>query len=113
MSERPIERLNYFNGQRLEAEDLRLEQEYHINIQRWLMKTLFSPGVARGFEIHVLDGGTRIRLDPGLALDDLGRAIILVAPVELTPHARLLCIRYAERKERQQEGSCAVNGIGD
>jgi hypothetical protein len=109
MSQKPIERLNYFNGQRLEADDLRLEQDYHIQVQRWLMKTLFRPGVAKGFDVHILPGGKKIRLDPGLALDDLGRAIILVAPVELTPQARLLCMRYAERKERQQEGNCAVN----
>jgi len=113
MSERQIERLNYFNGQRLEAEDLRLEQEYHIQIQRWLMKTLFRPGVAKGFDVHILAGGKKILLDPGLALDDLGRAIILVAPTELTPQARLLCIRYAERKERQQDGNCVVRMNGD
>jgi hypothetical protein len=112
MSDKPIERLNYFNGQRLEADDLRLEQDYHIQIQRWLMKTLFWPGVASGFNVHVLPGGQKIRLDPGLALDDLGRAIILVAPVELTPQARLLCLRYAERKERQQVGSCTVTANG-
>jgi hypothetical protein len=109
MSEKPIERLNYFNGQRLEADDLRTEQEYHIGVQRWLMKTLFSPGVARGFDVKVIAGGQKILLEPGLALDDLGRAIILVAPVELTPQARFLCIRYAEHKERQQpEANCAA-----
>jgi hypothetical protein len=113
MSENAIERLNYFNGQRLEAGDLRLEQEYHIQVQRWLMKTLFSPGVARGLGVKVLDGGKKVRLEPGLALDDLGRAIILVAPVELTPQARLLCIRYAERKERPQPAAgCAANVEG-
>jgi len=110
MSEKLIERLNYFNGQRLEADDLRVEQEYHIQVQRWLMKTLFSPGVARGFDVKILEGGKKIRLEPGLALDDLGRAIILVAPVELTPQARLLCIRYAEHKDRSQpEATCAAN----
>jgi hypothetical protein len=112
MSEKQIERLNYFNGQRLEADDLRLEQDYHIQIQRWLMKTLFRPGVAKGFDVHILAGGKKILLDPGLALDDLGRAIILVAPTELTPQARFLCIRYAERKERQQDGNCVVRVNG-
>ena len=114
MSDKPIERLNYFNGQRLEADDLRLEQEYHMRIQRWLMKSLFTPGVADGFDVSKSSRREEGRLMPGLALDDLGRAIILVKPVELPPQGRYLCIRYAERKERVHEGECKVkvNGRG-
>ena len=121
MSEDPIERLNYFNGQRLEAEDLRLEQRYHLRIQRWLSKSLFSPGVADGFEVYAADletpAGTSVKggkviVAPGLALDDLGQAIILVNPVELLPQARFLCVRYRERRERVQDGSCVVNTGG-
>ncbi len=40
MNEKPIERLQYYNGQRLEADDLKLEQEYHIRVRRWLNKSL-------------------------------------------------------------------------
>lgn len=98
-SERPIARLNYFNGQRLEADDLRLEQEYHLRIQRWLSRSLFSAGVADGYDVHPVDGGKRVLVTPGLALDDLGRAIILVQPVELVPQARYLCVRYTERRD--------------
>ena len=36
MSEKPLDRLNYYNGQRLEAKDLRLEQEYMIRTRRWI-----------------------------------------------------------------------------
>ena len=115
MSEQPIERLNYFNGQRLEAGDLRLEQDFHIRVQRWLSKSLFSAGVADGLDVSavadpVTRKKTKVRVSEGLALDDLGRAIILVGPVELIPQARFLCVRYAEHKERIQEGECAVRG---
>jgi hypothetical protein len=115
MSENPIERLNYFNGQRLEADDLRLEQEYHIRIQRWLSKSLFSAGIADGLEVSAIEDPltkkkNKVRVTPGLALDDLGRAIILVRSVELIPQARFLCVRYAEHKERVQEGQCVVRG---
>jgi len=114
MSEKPIERLSYFNGQRLEADDLRLEQEYHLRIQRLLMKSLFSPGVADGFEVSPIEDGKKVVVLPGVALDDLGRAIILVNPIELVPQGRYLCLRYAERKERVQGGECKVkvNGPG-
>lgn len=115
MSEKPIERLNYFNGQRLEADDLRLEQAYHMRIQRWLSKSLFSPGVADGFDVSAVEDPDTKKKDkvlvaPGLALDDLGRAIILINPVELSPQARFLCVRYAEHKGRVQEGECTVRG---
>lgn len=103
-SERPIARLNYFNGQRLEADDLRLEQEYHLRIQRWLSRSLFSAGVADGYDVHPIEGGKRVLVTPGLALDDLGRAIILVQAVELVPQARYLCVRYTERRDA---GGCS------
>lgn len=117
MSQETIERLNYFDGQRLEAEDLRLEQQFHIRIQRWLSKSLFSAGVADGLEVFAVgDPETgkmnKVLVRPGLALDDLGRAIILVKAVELVPQARFLCVRYAERTERLQEAQCAVRGAG-
>lgn len=119
MSDNPIERLNYFNGQRLEAEDLRLEQEYHIRIQRVLSRSLFSPGVADGFDVVAVDlvksdgssiKNAKVRVSAGAALDDLGRAIVLVEPVELVPQARFLCVRYAEHGARVSEGECVVRG---
>jgi hypothetical protein len=36
MNEKPLERLNYFNGQRLQAGDFKLEQDYHMRVRRWL-----------------------------------------------------------------------------
>jgi hypothetical protein len=115
MSEQPIERLNYFNGQRLEAVDFRLEQEFHIRTQRWLSKSLFSAGVADGLDVSAVEDPatgkkTKVRVTEGLALDDLGRAIILVAPVELLPQARFLCVRYTEYRDRVQESECTVRG---
>jgi len=115
MNQETIERLNYYNGQRLEADDFRLEQEYHIQVQRWLSKSLFTPGVADGFEVFPIEDPltkkkTRVLVTPGLALDDLGRAIILVRPAHLTPEARYLCVRYAERKDRREGDQCTPNG---
>lgn len=108
MSERPLERLHYFDGQRLEAEDLRLEQEFHLRLQRWLSRSLFSPGVADGLDVLPIDSGNRVEVSPGLALDDHGRAIILVQPVQLIPQAQHLCVRYREHKDSFEEAGCTV-----
>jgi hypothetical protein len=84
MSDPAIERLNYFNGQRLEAGDFRLEQDYYINVRRWLNRALFTPGIAVGLEVSVKTGDAHtVLVDPGLALDALGREIILVDQVSL------------------------------
>lgn len=77
MTEKPLERLNYYNGQRLEASDFRLEQEYHIRVRRWLNKSLYSAGIARGLEVRAVNGKPAVRVSPGLALDDDGHEIIL------------------------------------
>lgn len=88
MNEKPIDRLNYFNGQRLEASDLKLEQEYHIRVRRWLNKSLYSAGIARGLEVRAetltpaeqkagKKLGPRVVVSPGLALDADGHEIIL------------------------------------
>ena len=68
MIEKPIDRLNYFNGQRLEATDFKTEQDYHIRVRRWLNKSLYSAGIARGLEVHatttIAEGGSPTRVPP-------------------------------------------------
>jgi hypothetical protein len=88
LTEKPLDRLNYYNGQRLEASDLKLEQEYHIRVRRWLNKSLYSAGIARGLEVRAekltaadqnagKKPGPRVVVSPGLALDADGHEIIL------------------------------------
>jgi hypothetical protein len=107
MTENPLDRLNYYNGQRLEATDFRLEQAYHMRVQRWLNKSLFSAGVADGLEIERI-ADDRIIVHPGLALDDLGREIILLEPKEVKVEAPYLTIRYNEEKVSRTEDECNV-----
>ena len=76
----PIERLNYFNGQRLEASDFRAEQDYFIGVRRWLNRTLYQPGIASGLEVEVSSTDPHsVIVHAGLALDAQGREIILQA----------------------------------
>src|SRR5574338_1668017 len=116
MNERPLERLHYFNGQRLLAGDLTLEQEYHIRVRRWLNRSLYTAGIARGLEVRKVAKAPRVRISPGLALDALGREIILLDEREETvpgahddankPIGLYLTIRYRADVLGREEGSC-------
>jgi hypothetical protein len=121
MNEKPLERLNYFNGQRLQAADLKLEQDYHIRVRRWLNRSLYSSGIAEGLSVYAIKDQARVRVTPGLAIDHLGREIILleehIVDVVGTHHDRggrcdgpYLTIRYQEEIVGKQDLSCAVGG---
>jgi hypothetical protein len=100
-----LERLGYYNGQRLEALDYQLEQRYHIDARRMLNRGLFSPGVASGFVVEKVAGETRkVRVRQGAALDPVGREVILLDDVLVdVPNQQptegpgyLLTARYSE-----------------
>ena len=121
MNEKPIERLNYFNGQRLQAADLKLEQDYHLRVRRWLNRSLYPSGIADGLVVAKVPGVPRVRIGPGLAIDTMGREIILIDEHEETvpgahdlnnlPLAMYLTIRYGEEVLARQEACCTpVNG---
>jgi hypothetical protein len=99
-----VERLHYFNGQRLVARDLEIEQRYFIKVRRMLNRGLYSPGVVDGLEASKVDG-RHIRVRHGLALDPTGREVILLSDTTLTVPSRLsssppggyfLVIQYGE-----------------
>jgi len=119
-----VERLGYANGQRLEAVDLRLEQQYHIHLRRLLNSGLFTPGVVNGLEVDTVPSQPRqVRVRAGLALDPAGREIVLGAetivevpnlrPVD-NPLGYFLVIRYAEEPVPATDPWCgfAVPGVG-
>lgn len=121
MNEKPIERLNYYNGQRLEADDLKLEQEYHIRVRRWLNKSLYSPGIARGLEVKAEEGTLNVIISPGLALDHEGREIILLEEERIPVIGKhnivnsedvgaYLTIQYREQTAAGEEASCPPRG---
>jgi len=125
MTEKPLDRLNYFNGQRLEASDLKTEQEYHIRVRRWLNKSLYSPGIARGLEVRKVEDEPAVMVSPGLALDAQGREIILweEQKVQISSEARrrpgnseaeveglYLTIRYSEEVTAVEKDGCEAVG---
>ena len=40
--EQPLDRVNYFNGQRLDAADFRADQDYQMRVRRKLFSSLYS-----------------------------------------------------------------------
>src|SRR3954452_21948060 len=79
-----LERLNYRNGQRIVAADLRAEQGYHIGVRRWLNRTLFNPGIAKGLEgTPSTTDKHAVVVSAGLAIDVMGRELIVPAALEV------------------------------
>ena len=79
-----LERLNYRNGQRIVAADLRAEQGYHIGVRRWLNRTLFNPGIAKGLEVTPSATNKHaVVVSAGLAIDVQGRELIIAVDTEV------------------------------
>lgn len=81
-----IERLQFFNGQRLAADDLQNLEQFNREM-RWLHnQSLHQPGVGSGYAVSGLKGDREITIQPGYAIDSLGREIVLTeAQVEQIP----------------------------
>lgn len=97
-SDPPI-RNNYFAGKVLTAEDLQAEQDYHIGQRRSHNRLLHGAGVVQGLDVSVGPGG--VRVEPGMAIDCLGREIVVPKPSEVdlpdSGKAVMVAIAYAER----------------
>src|ERR1051325_11222587 len=86
-STRTLERVEFFNGERLFAADLQTLEEFQREM-RWLHnKSLHQPGVASGFAVAGEKGDRQVIVQPGYALDSSGREIVLteVNHVEAVP----------------------------
>lgn len=72
-----LERMQFFNGQRLFAGDLTALDAFNRDM-RWLHnQSLHQPGVGFGFAITGGKGDREVTIQPGYAIDDLGREIVL------------------------------------
>jgi len=124
-----LARLNYFNGQRLAAADLRTEQQFHMGMRRVLNRSLYSPGIVIGLEVEPdkpdptqpgdLGYKHRVVVRHGLAFDHLGREIYLPTDMKVqvsgapssTPgvvFGNLLAISYREQRRQHAGGHCMV-----
>jgi hypothetical protein len=81
-------RNNYFYGKLMDAAHFTMEQAY-FNGKRWLLNRLVTgSGVVCGLAVEpdATDGGDRVVIQPGVAIDRLGREIIV-------PEARSVAVR--------------------
>jgi len=77
----PVERLHFFDGQRLFAADLGGIDDYNRQL-RWLHnQSLHQPGVGKGFTVTGAAGDRQVAVGAGYALDSLGREIVLTRTV--------------------------------
>jgi hypothetical protein len=74
---RSLERLQFFNGQRLFADDLTALEAFHREMRQLHNQTLHDSGVAFGLATTASKGDREVVIQPGYALDDLGREIVL------------------------------------
>jgi hypothetical protein len=70
-----LRRLHFFAGRLLTADDLEREQEYHRERSRLHNRLLHGWGVADGLDVRSTGG--RIRVSPGVAIDQRGEYVIV------------------------------------
>jgi len=99
------EPLAYFDGQRLTAADLAAAQDFHREL-RWLHnRALHATGIVEGLPVEGARDDIVVRVGSGLALDGLGRELLLVEPLTVAvppiaagapgqPAALVLTLRY-------------------
>lgn len=78
----PFERNRYFYGKLLTVRDFDSEQRYFNHKRRLINRLLHGVGVVSGLHVVAVDDKT-VSIEMGLALDQLGREIIVPAPITL------------------------------
>ena len=73
-----LERVHYFTGQLLSAEDFQAEQDYVREKQRRHHRHLHGFGVVQGLEVSAEEGG--VHVSAGLAIDANGEELVVAVP---------------------------------
>lgn len=125
-SDEALRRLNYFNGQRLDAADFRAEQGHHMDMRRVINRSLYSSGIVVGLEVvKAFPPSTdpadqhRVIVKRGLAFDNLGREIFLPVDVKVqvmgAPRSapgvvfgNLLVVSYRETRQFPAQSQCTI-----
>jgi hypothetical protein len=76
-----LERITFFNGQRLTAEDLTAVQNANQQLRALHNRSLHGWGIAAGFSVIGNQGDTAVEIGSGYAIDCQGREIILTNAV--------------------------------
>lgn len=86
MKQPRVERPNYFSGEALLTDDFRCEQQYQMDMLAARNVSLYLYGIAHGLEVAASADGepSQLEVSRGMAIDALGRQIILLEPAVLT-----------------------------
>lgn len=120
-----VERLQFFDGQRLFASDLQEIERFHRQMREMHNASLHQPGIGAGLAVAGSAGDREVVVGPGYALDLQGHEIVLtgehrepVPPVEGdpdgTPAVYDLVVSYPEDDRLEvvetRAGVCAGRG---
>ncbi len=109
----PVQRLNYFDQQFLRESDFSAEQSYHLQMRRLHNRIFHTWGIAEGYDLSFEPGATHVTVAPGIAIDRLGREIVLTRDVgtddlaEYRDQTVYLSIAYNE----QQSNPTSETGV--
>ena len=115
----PFERNRYYAGKMLTSADFAAEQGYVNDKRRFLNTLVFGSGIVCGCNVYSLDD-LSIFIESGLAIDNLGREIVIDASVvkklsaihgfdSIRSNQVTLCLKY---KEEQVHPVYSVNRQG-
>jgi hypothetical protein len=99
-------RNRYFYGKLLDADHLDLEQRYFLERGRLVNRLTLGSGVLCGLGVAARDGG--LVVSPGVAVDGLGREIVVTDPVVLDDPLALTDECGRPTGERRDEGPTVV-----
>ena len=95
-----MKRVRYFDGQLLTADVFRDEQQYWLETRRRHNRLLHGWGVVTGLGVTSSSRNT-LTVEPGMALDPLGREVVVPAPISVAvkagPAPQLVLVSYCER----------------
>ncbi len=103
-----FERNRYYVGKLLTSTDFQAEQTYFNNKRRFMNNMMFGSGIVCGLGVYSLDD-LSIMLESGVAIDGLGREIVVENSVvrklsaiegfeSLSSENAMLCLRYREEE---------------
>ncbi|MCI3920974.1 hypothetical protein MO973_12090 [Paenibacillus sp. TRM 82003] len=117
----PFERNRYFYGKLLTVRDFVSEQTYVSDKRRLSNRLLFGSGVVAGLQVVAVDEKS-VTVETGVALDQLGREIVVPSPVTLklsmlegftnNEYAKnvYLCIAYDEKGKEPVHSVAGASG---
>lgn len=76
-------RNRYYYGKMMDVHSFTMEQEYMLNMQRMINKTVLGVGVVCGLNVKKAACKNAVYVTPGIAIDHCGR--LIVVPQESTP----------------------------